>query len=867
MLRSNLLQRLVLVVAAVVVVVLVAGAALAVVLVRRPLPDHGGETTLQLFTRDVEVLRDERGVPHIYADTDADLFRAQGYVHAQDRFFEMDYRRHVTAGRVSELVGENENALAADRVIRTLGWRRVAEQEWDLLSEETRALFEAYADGVNAYLENREASQLGVEYTVLDLVTELREIEPWTPIDSLAWLKAMAWDLSANYDQELGRATAVRVLGGDVARVEELYPRYPEETNLPIIPPPESAAEADVEDASWSAPAEAVDAVESAYQALQASPRLLGDGDGIGSNSFVVSGEHTASGQPLLANDPHLGVSAPGIWHQVGLHCREVSTLCTFDVSGFDFAGMPGVIIGHNADLAWGLTNLGADVIDFYLERVYDDGTYLRDGERVPLDRRTETIRVNGGTDDALSVASTVHGPIVSGILPDTAAANNAPVPDGSPAPGFGGYAVAMSWTALTPGRTADAIFALNRARDADDVAAAAALFEVPAQNIVFATTAGDIGYQAPGRIPVRQDVEDGPVPSDGSWPRPGWDGRYDWAGYVPASDMPRALNPPEGFIVAANQAVQPAGQGPFLTGDWDYGFRSQRLRDLIAEATATGTPIDAEWANAAMGDEFSPYAELLVPALLDVTVTDPFVREAVALLRDWADEGYQQSGDSAAAAYFAAVWANLLDLTFRDDLPATLSPDGGSRWLVVVSRLLEDPTNPWWDDRRTINLVESRDEILLQALTAARNELTQTLGKNPEDWRWSQLHVVAPQHPVLGADVPAPLQWFANPGPVGVGGGSSIVNATGWDAGAENDGRRDYSVTAVPSMRMVVDLGDLDRSLWVNFTGVSGHPASAYYSDQLEAWAAGEAFPWPFSRDAVEEAAGATSTLRAPGG
>src|SRR5690606_4210268 len=177
---------------------------------------------------------------------------------------------------------------------------------------------------------------------------------------------------------------------------------------------------------------------------------------------------------------------------------------------------------------------------------------------------------------------------------------------------------------------------------------------------------------------------------------------------------------------------------------------------------------------------------------------------------------------------------------------PATLSPDGGSRWLVVVSWLLEDPTNPWWDDRRTINLVESRDEILLQALTAARNELTQTLGKNPEDWRWSQLHVVAPQHPVLGADVPAPLQWFANPGPVGVGGGSSIVNATGWDAGAENDGRRDYSVTAVPSMRMVVDLGDLDRSLWVNFTGVSGHPASAYYSDQLEAWAPGRPSPGP---------------------
>ncbi|WP_152192265.1 penicillin acylase family protein [Georgenia satyanarayanai] len=864
---SHLLQRLAIVVAAVLVVILVAGVALAAVLVRRPLPDYGGETTLRILSSEVEVLRDERGVPQIYADTDTDLMRAQGYVHAQDRFFEMDYRRHVTAGRVSELVGENESALAADQVIRTLGWRRVAEQEWDLLSEESRALFEAYADGVNAYLDSREASQLGVEYTVLGIVTDLGEIAPWTPIDSLAWLKAMAWDLAANVDDELGRATAVRALGGDISRVGQIYPAYPEAQNLPIIPPPDATdPEATVEDASWPAPAGVADAVESAHAAVQATPRLLGEGEGIGSNSFVVSGEHTATGLPVLANDPHLGISAPGIWHQVGLHCREITTLCTFDVAGFDFAGMPGVIIGHNAELAWGLTNLGADVVDFFLERVYDDGTYLRGDERVPLTRRTETIAVNGGTDVSLAVAATSHGPIVSGILPDTAAANSSPVPDGSPSPGFGGYAVAMSWTALTPGRTGDAIFALNRATNAEDVAAAAALFEVPAQNIVFATTDGDIGYQAPGRVPVRQAVADGPVPSDGSWPRPGWDGRYDWAGYVPAADMPSALNPEEGFIVAANQAVLPAGQGPFLTGDWDYGFRSQRLRELISGAIADGTAIDAEWANAAMNDEASAYAEHLVPALLDVTVPDAFVREAVDLLEEWAADGYQQSGDSAAAAYFAAVWANLLDLTFADDLPATLAPDGGSRWLVVVDRLLEDPTNAWWDDRRTINLVESRDEILLQALVAARNELTQTLGKNPEDWQWSRLHVAAPQHPVLGDGVPAPVSWFANPSPVGVGGGSSIVNATGWDASAEVEGRRDYRVTSVPSMRMAVELGDLDRSLWVNFTGVSGHPADDHYADQLGAWAAGEAFPWPFSRAAVDEAAASTRTLRHPG-
>jgi len=223
----------------------------------------------------------------------------------------------------------------------------------------------------------------------------------------------------------------------------------------------------------------------------------------------------------------------------VSLQCRDVTAECPFDVSGFSFAGLPGVVIGHNGTLAWGLTNLGADVTDFFLERVTDT-TYQRDGAQVPLEVRTETIKVNGGADVHLTVRSTVHGPIVSDVLPlDTVA--SAPVPEDAP---FGRYAVALDWTALTPGRTADAIFALDTASDAAGVKRAAALFDVPSQNIVFATTSGDIGYQAPGRIPIRANVP-GVVPSDGTWPRPGWDSAYDWKGFVPAGEMPAELNPP----------------------------------------------------------------------------------------------------------------------------------------------------------------------------------------------------------------------------------------------------------------------------------------------------------------------------------
>lgn len=839
-------------IAATVVLALVAVVALAATVVRRPLPDDAGTLDLPGLTAEVTVLRDARGVPSIYADDAEDLFRAQGFVHAQDRFFEMDYRRHVTAGRLSELVGENEDALAADTVIRTFGWREVAEQEWGLISPESRRYLTAYADGVNAYLDQRDAESLAVEYTVLGLQMDLAEPERWDPVDSLAWLKAMAWDLRGNYDDELSRAQSYSTVR-DAARVDELFPRYPQDVNLPIL----EAATAPVLTSDEVQPSYLLDgdlqrALDLAEQALDAVPHLLGEGDGTGSNSWVVAGEHTASGAPLLANDPHLTISAPGIWTQMGLYCTEVSAECPFAVSGFTFSGFPGVIIGHNADLAWGLTNLGADVTDFFIERTnVGDGTYLRDGQQVAMTVRTEVIEVNGGEPVEVEVRSTVHGPIISSAL-GVSRATTAPMPEGA----RGTSEISLGWTALQPGRTADAVFAFNTAADARDIAAAAELFAVPSQNIVFATTDGHIGYQAPGRIPVRARVTDGPVPSDGTWPRPGWDSRYDWQGYVDPAQMPAVLDPASGILVAANQAVTPAGTGPFLTVDWDYGYRAQRIRESLEAAVAAGTKIDAATTNTLQNDEWSPYAAELLPALLEAPVEDDFTGQGVDLLREW--DGVQ-SEDSAAAAYFAAVWSTLLELTFWDDLPQDEWPSGDSRWLEVVKRLLEEPDNPWWDDRRTVNVVESRDEILSRTLTTARLDLTVDLGKDAGDWQWGRLHTAAPQHPVLGGDtIPDPVRRLVNPRPLAVGGGSSIVDATAWDAASGS-----YEVTSGPSMRMVVDLGDLDASTWVNLTGVSGHPGSVHYTDQFSAWADGETFPWPFTPAAVEEASGRELTLR----
>ncbi|GAB4086412.1 hypothetical protein GCM10028784_30420 [Myceligenerans cantabricum] len=878
------LRKVAIGIAIVLVLVLAAGATFTWAIGHRALPDTTGTAQVEGLSADVRVLRDEQGVPHVYADDAGDLFRAQGYVHAQDRFFEMDFRRHVTAGRLSELVGANESALSADKLIRTFGWRQVAEQELALLNPATQEYLRAYADGVNAYLAERSPSELGVEYTVLGTTVDLERPEPWDPVDSLAWLKAMAWDLRSNYDDELDRALAYSTLE-DPARVAQLFPEYRTAGNQTILT--ESAASgtgtgtgttgatttggSETEQTSTttatttSATVEGGayldqdlrDAVVATQEALDAVPTQIAEGEGTGSNSWAVSGDHTESGLPLLANDPHLSLAAPGVWHQVGLHCNEVTEACPFDTAGFGFSGFPGVIIGHNADLAWGLTNMGADVTDFFIERVRGD-TYKRGDQWVDLETREETVRVSGGSPEDLTVRSTVHGPLISDVLGDDKAGESdvdamvhSPTEEGTE---LGDYAISLQWTALEPGRTADAVFAFDTARDAEDIRKAAALFDVPAQNVVYATTDGHIGYQAPGKIPVRAEVP-GPVASDGSWPRPGWDERYDWTGYVKPENMPRVQDPGEGFVVAANQAVLPSDSGPSLSRDWDYGFRSQRIRTLLTEQIDSGRQFSADDMSQIQNDDWSAFADTLVGVLLEVELEDGYDSDGQQLLRDW---DFRMEKDSAAAAYFAAVWRNLLEATFQDELPASMWPDGGDRWLAVMQGMLDDPNNAFWDDASTVAVRESRDEILTRALTSARQDMTVEISKDPGDWSWGMLHQLELEHATLGgSEAPLAVSTYMNPAPYGVAGGSSIVNATSWDAASGS-----FTVTSGPSMRMVVDMADLDASTWVTVTGVSGHPASKHYDDQLDEWVDGETFSWPFTRDAVEEATDEELTL-----
>jgi penicillin amidase len=834
------------------VLLLVLGAVVVTVVVRRPLPQTTGELAVPGLSGRVEVLRDGHGIPQLYGDSVADLMRAQGYVHAQERFFEMDVRRHATAGRLAEMFGAD--ALESDKLVRTMGWRRVAERELALLEPETRAALDAYSAGVNAYLDQHSPSEIAVEYTLLGLGGLDYRPEDWTPVDSLAWLKAMAWDLRGNLEDEIDRALALA--DRSAADVRDLYPAYPFAEHAPIVGQGavvDGVFEQDATTGGTRNPRRpAFTAARRAplaalRRSLDRMPTLLGRGDGIGSNSWVVDGDHSATGHPLLANDPHLAASLPGVWMQMGLHCTTLTQDCPLDVAGFTFSGLPGVVIGHNADIAWGFTNLGADVTDLSLERLSGD-RWRYDGAWHSLRTRTETIRVAGGDDVTLTVRSTRHGPLLSDVSDDYADLGRVARVDGRPHTDGVDYGVALQWTALDPAPTADAILALDTATDWDSFRAAASSFAVPAQNLVYADRAGHIGYQAPGRVPIRKSGNDGLVPSAG------WRAENDWTGdTVPFAGLPNVLDPEEGFVVTANQAVIGPDYPYRLTDDWDHGYRSQRIRDLLERE---GELSVREMASLQL-DTRSPAAPVLLPYLLDLQLPGGYYSDGRQVLRRW---DLDQDADSGAAAYFNAVWRHVLAATFDDDLPEELWPDGGDRWVSVLDDLLADPTATWWDDAGTDGTVETRDDILAAAMIDARDEMTRRLGLNPHDWSWGHLHDLELESATVGQSDLAPVRWLVNRGGWKLGGGSAAVDATSWDA---VDG---YGVVNVPSMRMVVSLGDLDRSRWINATGVSGHPASGHYTDQTALWARGGTLPWAFSPGAVRAAAEDTLTLT-PGG
>ncbi|MGH3508860.1 MAG: penicillin acylase family protein [Nocardioidaceae bacterium] len=825
--------------------------AFAVYVVRRSFPQTSGTMTVPGLGQKVTVIRDGHGIPQIYAGNAHDLFFAQGFVQAQDRFFEMDVRRHITAGRLSEMFGRS--TLKTDMYIRTMGWRRVAERELTLLKPSTLSYLNAFSAGVNAYLHTRTPTQLSLEYAVLGLKNPNYTVADWTPADSVSWLIAMAWDLRSNMDDEIARATMSLRLSP--AQIAQLYPGYPYQQHEPIV------TEGGLSHGRWqqnvnpsrraSRPAfapQAVRTLDRLQRNLDEMPQLIGHGNGIGSNAWAVAGSDSTTGAPLLANDPHLAISVPGIWYQMGLHCTHLSSACPFDVSGFTFSGLPGVVIGHNQQIAWGFTNLGPDVLDLYLEKV-EGNDYLYDGRMHPLRSHVETIHVLGSKPVRFDVRSTDHGPLLSDVSAQLSTVG-ADAPGGPDAPPRdNGYAVAIEWTALIPNNTTDAIFELDRATNWRQFRSAARDFAAPSQNMVYADRAGHIGYQAPGLIPIRRPGDSGDYPARGWLPADDWSGRF-----VPFDALPTEIDPADGYIVTANQAVTEPSYPYFLGDSWDYGYRSQRIVDLLGRQPKVSP---AEMARIQL-DTYNGFAPTLVPYLLRIGLPRGYWSAGQRLLQHW---DFREPADSAPAAYFNAVWKYLLSLTFDDQLPKSTWPDGDGRWFEVVTGLLKQPNSPWWDNVSTHHVVETRDTILKQAMELARDELVRMQSRRPSGWSWGHQHQMRLENQTVGQSSIGLVRWLFNRGGYPVGGGGDLVDATHWNAAKST-----YDVTSAPSMRMVVSLADLDASRWINLTGASGHAFDKHYVDQTKLWVAGRTLPWPFSRAAVSAAAADTLTLL-PGG
>ncbi|HEV2640925.1 MAG TPA: penicillin acylase family protein [Actinocrinis sp.] len=834
-------------------------------------PQTSGDLRAAGLSAPVQVERDQNGIPQIYARTSADLFLAEGYVQAQDRFWQMDVDRHITSGTLASLLGSG--ALQTDEFVRTLGWEQVAQASYAKLDPSSKQYLAAYAEGVNDYLAaHPSGSSLSIEYTVIGapLVGTVQDYKPapWTPVDTVAWLEAMAWDLQSGMDDEIARSLLTQTMS--VAQINQLYPPYPFAQHSPIVTqgqlngstyeqsPVTTAAPASASAGPVALPAAARQQLVQVSDLLVQLPAELGPADpagsGAGSNSWVVSGSLTTTGKPLLANDPHLSPSLPSIWYQVGLHCVQIDAQCGFDVTGYSFPGMPGVVIGHNQSISWGFTNESSDVSDLYLEKI-DGDDYLYDGTEYPLTEHTETIDVAGGKPVTITVRSTRHGPLISdadttdkqvGLLAPAARSGD---PAEAAPPGIQ-YGVALQWTALQANGTMNSLFEIDKAQDWTQFRAAAADFTVPAQNLIYADAQGNIGYQAPGQIPIRKN-------GSGLWPVPGWTDQYDWTGYIPFSALPNEYDPPQGYIVTANNAVVGPSYPYYLGSAWDYGYRSQQITADIEKMTAGGRKISATDMASIQSDTYNPEAALLVPYLLNVKV-NAFTQPAVNLLKNW---DYTQPASSGAAAYYNAVWSELLKLTFQNKFPAgaslsSLEFDGGDRWFDVVQQIINQPDSTWWDNPKT-PVKETRDTILTQALEQARLDLTSQMGKNVAAWTWGRVHTLTPNDGTLGVSGPSAVQWLLNGPAEQLSGGSSLVDATSWDLS-----NGDFTVTMAPSMRMIVDLSDLDHSRWINQTGESGHVDDANYLDQAPLWAAGQTLPWAFSPGATKAAAKETLTL-----
>jgi penicillin G amidase len=758
---------------------------------RMRLPQVKGTLQLEGLKASVEVLRDRWGVVHIYAPGAAEALFAQGFVHAQERLWQMDFTRRVVSGRLSEVLGEA--GLPADRVMLTMSLRQTAEQEARQASGEILPLMNSYCDGVNAFIDSAiRKHRLPVEFMLLGY-----QPEHWQIADILSWEKLMCWTLAANWQSELYRRQIIQALGAEKTADLEL--------NI------EQAWAVILDAGQMLAGGGQVDPTR-AFTGARA-------GEGVGSNNWVLHGSRTNTGKPLLANDMHLELTSPGVWFENHLCGGEL------DVTGVVMPGSPLVIAGHNRHVAWGFTDGMADAQDLYEEHLRKTPTggweYEYREEWLPAEVRQEQIKVKGGKQVVEEVVSTRHGPIINLLFRDA-------FPDAPP--------LALRWTTLEPDQTFSAILSMNLARDCAGFHEALRHMDNPSQNVVYADVEGNIGYTMNGRIPMR-------AKGDGMVPAPGWSGEYEWTGYVPFEELPHMMNPARGFIVTANNQAERPGYPHFIGRDYLTSERAGRIVELLN----TREKVDIAYIKSMHYDEVAISARLLGACLGRLKGVETDLQPMVEAMRAW---NGSLGKDSPEAAIFEVTsrlairlmlehWLGELGVRMQGKGPfAGQWPEHTWEWFI---HLLEKPDSAWFD----LGNGEKRDAVLHLALHKAVEYLTQKLGPRWEAWKWGRLHSLTFGHR-LGAQ--KPLDRVFNIGPFPMGGDGNTIRAsfTSW-----NTVERRPMVG--PPFRFIADLNDLEHCLGQLVPGQSGHMASRHFRDGVRPWMEGEYHPMLFKREDVE--------------
>ena len=777
--------------------------------VRAPLPVTSGTVAVDGLRGRVEIIRDLDDIPHIRANDEADALFGLGYVHAQERLWQMEFQRRVAQGRLSEVVGPK--GLPADRLLRTIGLMRAAREAWPKIDGRSRALIEAYVAGVNAFVADHHGGGLPVEFALMRTAPE-----PWTGEDVVAWQKTMAWQLSANWRDELLRLQLAVRLGDEGAGL--LMPAdtpggpviLPADGALPSQPPGTGSP-------AMTAPAGIVAGVASDIARLSAivdtldvAPPFEG-----GSNNWVVSGSRSITGKPLLANDPHLAGQAPAVWYLAHVSGG------TLDAIGATLPGVPGVMIGRNRRIAWGITALLGDVQDLYVERVNTRDQAEFNGTLEPLRIVRETIKVRGEPDVPLRVRITRHGPLISDVLDHPQST------------------LALRWTGLDPDdATAECFVRVNLAGSWQPFTEALRRMKVPLLNFVYADVDGNIGYYGPGAFPVR-------AAGDGTRPVPGWTGEFEWRGYLHESEWPSAYNPSRGYLVSANNKVAP-DSFPFMLGSsWEAPYRAARIVEMIEQTSK----LAVEDMGRMQRDVRSAQVKVVLPFLLKARPLDTSGRDAMDFLREW--DG-TLDGESPQAALYEAWYGATVAGLFEDDLGEDLAAGYTARRSQVakaVDNLIQSGDSTWCDDVRTPE-AETCETLLGRTLQRALADMSDRQGtSNLSKWRWDRVNVARfPHRPLDG--VPLLSRIF------------SRVVPRGGDA---------FTVTPVmpldddifvSSYRQIIDLAGDDSSRFVIPMGQSGHIWSDRYANLLDTWHRAEYIPMRFTRLAVDDAAKATLVL-----